>query len=352
MAKIPNKSGRPHGSVQTRVAGPARGELGRVGRITKDTRDPGRRRRRKSGGRDARYGAAGANHGAVLRRWLMLGLIVAGFGISGLLVWTLLRQKPQSTAANPSGSPGLDDPAAIPSLAAADALEMVRAMLDADTPEALEPLLHPGEIRPIDALARLRSIEEEGGGFRTPVWLGGFDAICKPISFVMVPKELGSPVLVTFTVNPERDWKIDFDATVGHCDPPFHDWTKGTARQGLVRVNAKEDNYFNGPFRDDDIWACFALSHPGDDASLYGYCRRDGPQFEAITAILRRNALAASEREKLAGKAESFRTTLRLRNAEDGVSRQYRITEVIADDWVIGDESLETILQRTESGGK
>ncbi|MCH7226539.1 hypothetical protein [Haloferula sp. A504] len=352
MAKIPDKSGRSHGSVQTRVAGPSRGELGRVGRITKDTRDPARRRRRRQGGgRDARYGAAGANHGAVLRRWLMLGLILAGFGISGLLVWTLLRQNPQSGAASPSNRPDLNDPESIPALAADEALEMVSAMLDADTPEALEPLLHPGKIRPTGALARLRTIEEEEAkGFRTPAWLGAFDAICEPVSFVMVPKESGPPLLVTFTVNQERDWKIDFDATVGHCDPPFHDWLKGTVRQGMVRVTGKEDNYFNGPFRDDDIWACFALSHPGGDASLYGYCRRDGPQFGAIRAILRRNLLAASEPDKLSGKAGSFRTTLRLRNAEDGVSRQFLITEVIADDWVIGDESLETILQRTESG--
>lgn len=352
MAKIPSKSSRPQGGVQTRVVGPSRGELGRVGRITKDTRGTRRRRRRKSGGRDTHYGAAGANHGAVLRHWLMLGLIVAGFGISGLLVWTLLRQNSPSPAGIAAANPNPNDPAAVPLLAAGDALDMVSAMLDAETPETLEPLLHPGRISPTAALVKLRSIGEEGGGFRSPTWLGGHDAICKPVSFVMVPKEFGSSVLVTFTVDAEHDWKIDFDATVGHCDPAFSEWIAGNAGQGLVRASGKEDNYFNGPFRDDEIWACFALSHPEGDASLYGYCRRDGPQFEALTAILRRNLLAATEREKLAGKAESFRTTLRLRSVEGGVSRQYRITEVVADDWVIGDESLESILQRTRSGGE
>lgn len=344
MAKIPDRHSPSQGTVETRVAGPPRSGLGKLGRITKDTRDPSRRRRKKSG-RDTRYGAAGANHGAILRRWLMLGLIVAGFGISGLLVWTLLRQ---NTPSNPEVSPKGPNPddSPTPSLAATDAIGMVSAMLKAGSPEALEPLLRPGSISPSDALAKLHAIEEEGDGFTDPAWLGDFDGICSPVTFVAVRKELGAPLLVTLTPDHDRNWKIDFEATVGHCDPSFSEWIEGRPREGLIRATGRPDNYYNGPFRDDSMWACFAFTHPAGDAALYGYCRRDSVQFEAIKMILRRNLLATSEREKLAGQADSFRVTLRLGDVEGGVSRQYRITEIISDDWVIGDDSLEEILLR------
>lgn len=229
---------------------------------------------------------------------------------------------------------------------------MVNAMLEAESPDTLERLMCKGDISPTDALAKLKAIEEDADAFRTPAWLGGFDAICKPVSFVRVKKELGPPLLITFSMNQEQDWRIDFDATVGHCDPPFSEWVEGRPEQGLVRASGRADNYYNGPFRDDSIWACFALSHPEGEATLYGYCRRDSPQFAAISAILRRNVLAASDREKLAGQTNSFRVTLRLRDVEGSVSRQYRITEIISDDWAIGDESLEEILLRAESARK
>lgn len=344
MAKIPDRHSPPQGTVETRVAGPPRSGLGKLGRITKDSREPSRRRRRKSG-RDARYGAAGANHGAILRRWLMLGLIVAGFGISALLVWTLLRQNSPPNPGVSSGGTSPDAPQ-FPALAATDAIGMVSAMLEADSPDDLKPLLRPGSISPTQALAKLQAIEEEADGFSDPAWLGDFDGICSPTTFVMVRKERGAPLLVTLTPDQDQNWKIDFDASVGQCEPPFSEWIEGTPRDGLVRASGRPDNYYNGPFRDDSMWACFAFTHPEGDAPLYGYCRRDSTQFEAIKTILRRNLLATSEREKLAGQADSFRVTLRLRDAEGGVARQYRITEIISDEWVIGSDSLEEILLR------
>lgn len=338
MARIPQKPSREGGSVQIRIAGQERGGIGKVGRITNDARDNvrgrGSRRRRRSS-----YGASGANRSAVLRRWLTLGLVVAGAGICSILVWTLLRQLNPKPAVVATGG----DRAPVPTIEATEATALVTRLLEADSTADLAPILRSGGMPAAEALERLDTIREESEGLDDPLWLGGFDSICVPIHFMMVQRAVGSPLLFALTPADEGEWRIDLDATLAACEPEFREWAAGKAAEGLVRVLGKADTYFNGAFADDEAWACFALSHPDDDAVIYGYCRRDGPQFGAIEAIQRRNR-RASQSEEATDAQGLFRVTLRLTTPRNAIGRQFEIAEVVADDWVVGGTPLEKLL--------
>ncbi len=349
MAKIPQKPGRTEGSVQRRVAGAPRESLGRVGRITHDARDTANGRRRRRSRRDARYGAAGTNHGEILRRWLMVALGLAGVAICSILVWTLLRQaNPPKKPGHTSGATGTESSAAS-SLSASDAVAMVSGMLEAESAADLEPLLRQGDIDTGEALDRIREIREDLSETASPKWLGSIDAIAQPIEFVALPRKFSGPLLVPLTPDAQHRWRIDFDAMTGHCEPPFSDLVEGRSEQGLVRAMGRIDTYFNGPFRDEDVWMCIALSQPDEDGIIYGYCRRDGFGYRAIEVIERRNRRATTDAGMSPDRGNAFRTTLRLRKVENSLDRQYQITEVVSDDWVVGDRTLEEILrQRAE----
>lgn len=349
MAKIPQKPIRPEGSVQSRIAGSSSGSAGKFGRITHDARRSTERQRSKRRRRDSRYGAAGANHGEILRRWLMVGLGLAGIVICSTLIWTLVRQG-QTPPATTAGSGESGDEAGIPSLPATQALGVVTRMLDAGSPGELEPLLHKGAITPDVALQHLKAIRNKVPERTSPKWLGSIDPLSHPIDFVAIPQGLSQPIIVPLTPDEEEEWKIDFDAMLGHCDPPFPAWIEGNPESGTVRVAAREDTYFNGPFRDEEVWACLVLSHPEGDGSIYGYCRRDGSAFEAIQAIERRNQRASADSGRTSAMGSSFRITLSLRSVGGAVARQYRITEVVADDWVVGEQTFEqTLRERSEN---
>ncbi len=350
MAKIPPKPNRGPGSVQTRIAGKERESLGGFDRITNDARDTEKGRGAGRRKRSRRRPGQGRNQASILRRWLMLALALAGMAICTMLIWTLLQQ---GRTARPTDDPGAMAGARPAGPGASESIALVSEMLDASSPADLAPLLRDGgsgvERAWRDLQASKAQLEDAG----EPRWLGSFDHVTVPLSFVLIRNPIGDPLVTVLAPNDEGKWRIDAAATFGHCEPPFPEWTGDGVRGGLVRARVKFDNYYNGPFRNDAEWACLRLSNPASDEAVYAYCRRSSKQFDAIETTRRRNERAASTgKQPVAGEPSrnTMRLTLRLQRVEGAYDGQYEITEVVADDWAVGEASLEDLLRLGPEG--
>jgi hypothetical protein len=67
---------------------------------------------------------------------------------------------------------------------------------------------------------------------------------------------------------------------------------------------------------------------PDTTEIMLGYCRKDSPQARAMELIV--SSADGDERRRL------NRATLELRRPEGAENRQFEITRVLAEDWVLG----------------
>lgn len=355
MAKFPQRPSRTGTYVQTHIAGSssirARAStsegIGKVDRINRNL-PKGKRRRRSDGSRRSRREA---RRGAVLRRWLVLGLSLAGLGITGSLLYGLLLA-PDSDI-RPLAKRNKIYGEAFPSLPVDQALAMVHRMFDASRAEELAKLLRPGAISPDEALAQLEELDVDPSGSINPKWLGRIDSEVRAFDLILVERPLQEPLSIPLTPDDDGEWKIDFDALVGHCSPNFEAWAAGTADRGTVRCIAKFDTYYNAAFRDEREWVCLSFYHPDHRARLYAYCQRDSLSHEALGQIVDRNIRMAADIGTEADDTRPFRTMLELKREPDGMPNQFEIVEVLSDDWIASRPTYEQVLQirgsRTES---
>ena len=136
-------------------------------------------------------------------------------------------------------------------------------------------------------------------------------------------------------------WKVDFEGFARVSRPSWHELIQGTAQRSEVRVVVAKDAYYNGPFRDEGAWACFAMASfdtkglLSDDEGvdiLRGYCKAGSPQERAMGRIL-------------AGEQQMVRATLEIRRVEGADRRQFEITRVLSDEWVKSPEAYDKRFQ-------
>jgi hypothetical protein len=130
-------------------------------------------------------------------------------------------------------------------------------------------------------------------------------------------------------------WKIDFEALARTVRPPWPDLLEGRASEGQVRVIVAPDSYYNGVFSDESQWLSFGLASPDISQILVGYCRRDSAQAKAMQEILKSmdDAPAAGRQIK--------RATLAIRRPTGAEPRQFEITRVLAEDWIVSERPFD-----------
>jgi hypothetical protein len=128
---------------------------------------------------------------------------------------------------------------------------------------------------------------------------------------------------------------MDFEAFARTSRPSWQDFLERRVDRARVRVVAAEDSYYNGPFIDEDQWKCYALIStearewlPEDKEILRGYCRKESPQAKAMERIF-----SDGSRMK--------RVTMEILRREDARPRQFEITRVLAEDWVLPPEPFD-----------
>ena len=146
---------------------------------------------------------------------------------------------------------------------------------------------------------------------------------------VYAGKALPGERLAFLTPDDTGVWKVDFDAFARSSRPPWKDLLERRVDNAQVRVFAVKDTYYNGPFKDDSQWVCYGIGSsesnallPAGRELLCAYCRVDSPQAKAMQRIF-------SDGD------QTHRVILDIRRTAGAEARQFEITRVLAEDWVL-----------------
>ena len=131
-----------------------------------------------------------------------------------------------------------------------------------------------------------------------------------------------------FAQDADGKWRIDLDAYLRKCVPPLAEVVAGEAVTSQVRVFVDEDQYYHGIYSDETKWKVYALASPDITEMLYAYAKRGSSQDKAMRRIIDTD-------EKL------HRATLGILKQPDSGPRQFEITRVIAENWIIGDKDFD-----------
>lgn len=310
-----------------------------------------RRRRRGRSGRSRNH----AKEGAIMRRWVTTILILGGTVFSLVMTWTLV--KPMVFKKDPPPSTLDGSEANIEPLTTAHAISLAQSMLDARDAKALSKVMFDGELTPELAYKGIQEIADEEGKPGTPQWVGYIDSMTVPMASLAIPYDSNKWRVLLVTPNKDGKWKVDLDSYMRLCSPSLEKIAAGDADEAFVRMIATRDNYFNGPFSDENVWNCYSLRLDSFESTIYGYCKKGSKQDNAMRAVEKRNAKVSGK--DLPGtsinmmgqpdRAIPMRVALRLKKVDGSTSQQYEIASVISDDWVVSATPLEDIIEATNS---
>lgn len=337
-------------SVRTQRFNRSAGDAPSLGRVTRVhgtglPKDALRRRRRSGGPRTTKEGMPGSPHRKkVIIAWT--SVLVAGvLGILAVFFWSWLRPRMNSkSVADTAGESAVamkrHNISAFESPSEEAALELVKQALELRDPSMVEKYFRPGSAGASGVIAFLSGMEELDGTVAGFQWLSSMDSNGLLIDGVLVStvKE-GTPRnrLALLTPDEAGVWKIDFDAFARTVTPSWDALLANDGGRGLVRVIVAKDSYYNGPFRDESAWVSYGMASPDAGAILLGYCRKDSPQARAMERII------AAEQDEDSRRLN--RATLEVRRPDGAESRQFEITRVLAEDWVMGAEPFDTAFQ-------
>lgn len=219
-----------------------------------------------------------------------------------------------------------------------EALALVRKALAVRDPAMVEGLLRCGGTDPAEVVEFMAALEALDGGVERITWLGSMDVDGMELEGVLVVsagKGPGAGRLALLVPDEGGDWKMDFEAFARTCRPAWKDFLQERAERALVRVLVARDSYYNGPFLDESEWESFALASPDlqewtpdGQTALRGYCRKGSAQAKAVARILEADA-------------RMRRVILEIRRTRGAGPRQFEITRVLAEEWVLPDRPFD-----------
>jgi hypothetical protein len=311
----------------------AAGDAPNLGKLAR-TRDVGlhlstRRPIHQSHGEGRSRSSMGGGRRRVIQAWLFL-LGAAAFVMIGYFIWqwrlpkTRLQENTRTaTELRTQVTSKFSSPTE------AEANLLVNQALAVREVEKVTQYFRIGSATPQAVVDFLKAEEASAKEENNPIhhrWLASMDANGLLLESVMLSTQRqGKPHnrLAMLTPDAEGKWLIDFDAFAHTATPSWHELLENNAPSAQVRVFAIADNYYNGPFRDESQWLCYSVSIPDRDDALMAYAKIGSPQAAAMKAIF------SSGRRVL-------RATLEIRRVEGGEPRQFEISRVLAEDWVMG----------------
>ena len=336
-----------HKSVRSLQQGRAIGEapsLGRVSRMPGTGLPKGERRRRKRS--DSRRNLRQKqNRRLVLITWSVVIFVFALGGIGAALWFWLQGQIAESTrmAQKLAGKKVVQTrvESKFPSPTEEEAYELVNQALSANTVADVHDRIRVGITNPSQILEYLKSMDEREGAVSERIWLSSMDCNHLLIDGVLVLRRKDDKVgnrLALLTPDASGRWQMDFDAFARTVSPSWEEINKMETGKALVRVMVDRDSYYNGLYQDESRWVCYGMASPDNDQILLGYCRRDERQHKAIQRIL------ARESGTDVSGATARRATLGLVHRYGAEPRQFEISQVLAEDWVVSEMAFEDTL--------
>ena len=302
--------------------------MGRVSRMPGTGLPRGSRRKRKKS-EHRRGSRVRSNRRQVVKAWsIVLSALV--FVILGgtLWLWIIPKMKSQEPIAGalPADAAKTAPLASkFPSPSQTDAEAMVKQGLANRDPGKVAEYFRLGTASPQQIVDFLAGLESRDGAIDRLEWLGSMDANGLLIDGVVVYfKGPDKPRnrLALLTPDEAGKWQIDFDAFARTVNPTWPELLEKQAEVAQVRIYAAKDSYYNGPFQDDKQWVCYGIASPDTDQVLLGYAKTGSPQAAAMKWIFSKDG-------------RMNRTTLEIRRVAEGEPRQFEISKVLAEDWVM-----------------
>ena len=126
--------------------------------------------------------------------------------------------------------------------------------------------------------------------------------------------------------------KVDWDCFARYTSASWSDILSGKAPSPEVRIFAKQANYYNYGYHDQDKWSCYTLSSPDTNQVLHAYVPRNSPRDRLL-----KKSLANTDLNQ-----PTTRFTLRLKSTPEHPERkQFLIEEILALGWVKTEQSSE-----------
>lgn len=272
--------------------------------------------------------------------WSVVMTVVTLLVVGGMMMFWLRGHREPVTAGH-QGSYVLGDVRIVSKFASPsedDARDLVRRALALREPELVEELFRPGSASVAEVVEFMAGAEARDGRFERMDWLSSMDIdgqLMEGILVVYAGKD-GPRERLAFLVPDDKGvWKVDFEAFARSSKPSWKELLKGDAKSARVRVFVAKDVYFNGPFRDESLWLCYAMTSPEskellpeEGELLRGYCRVGSPQAKALETIFEANVRLS-------------RATVEIRKTEGAEFRQFEITRVLSADWVLPPQPLD-----------
>lgn len=129
---------------------------------------------------------------------------------------------------------------------------------------------------------------------------------------------------VAMIAQPDGKFLIDWESMIGAGDVPWAVLKKNRPTQPtLLRVFARQDDYFNYEFSNDKQWSAVHLTSPDGNFFIYGYCEKGSEMDHTLRSIF----------EQVRGRAA---LTLRIAYPEKAESDHCaRIVGVVANRWLL-----------------
>lgn len=221
---------------------------------------------------------------------------------------------------------------AMPPLSEEEAIRLVKAALSNTSAGRVADHFALGEVsEPEEALRELAHIRRKEGTHTSLQWIGEQPANGAHLVEVVVVMENGSRStnrLAQLIAGDDGKWRIDLDSYLRKVSPGWEIILTGKSETSLVRIFLTPDVYYNGMYADESVWKAYALASPDHADILYGYAKRGSPQDKALTRIL--------------DTEEPFhRATLRIRKDAESAKKQFQISGVVAENWVVGSADFD-----------
>jgi hypothetical protein len=263
----------------------------------------------------------------MIRSLLVLGLTTVVLGLF-LVLWFRSRIKPPGLHDAKSGGSEVKTKAItqFPAPTSDEAIALVKQALAIREPEKIAEYFRLDEAGPQEIIDFLQATDDRDGKLEGMRWLSSVRTTAVPLEGVLlIFKGQDGPRRrwALLTPDPLGKWRIDFDAFARKVTPSWSDLLEKQMPVGMVRVFVSKDHYYNGPFTDDKIWLSCAINSLDSRENLNAYCKIGSPQAAAI-------------RWMLSKEAKIVRAILEIRRVEGAESRQFEISKVLAEDWVMG----------------
>ena len=211
-------------------------------------------------------------------------------------------------------------------------LEFVTSALSNRNPQDVTEFFKlPLDKKPEDVIRILEELEAQDGTVSKTDWLGTAFTNGSLMNQVIVHMEKdGRSVnrLAQLVPQPDGEWRIDFDSYIRAVSADWESILAGKSSFSTVRVFVALDHYYKGIFSEDTIWQAYTLASPDTAEILYAYAKRESPQFRAMQKLLESD-------EHL------HRATLEITILPNAEKRQFQVSRVFAENWVIGEKSFD-----------